>query len=547
MGICYAEKNKLNKKLFSGELYSNFDKIVFLQKFFMENNLSKEEISSFFTSIIYDQIIQEKNNKTKHRRFYKWYEKAFMPYHNLLSSLQKDSILKSLNTEKEKSLKKQKENEEDSTYSEIPNFSQDISISEQGLRNYYFSNQLHFENRVLKCPPASFRWISWLIISGIPISRPAVYYTNLLTYDLPEKVEEQIQKDLNRTVKLNENNYKEKINSLYRLLRAMANLDKGLGYTQGMNFLVYYLLNISNRNEIDVFYLLMTIFSHTFSKKYGMRSFFIDDFPLLYTCTNIFDKNLNKHLPEIHKHIKSINLTPFSWISFWMQQIYTIVFPKEILLRVWDFFFVYGLNFLISFGISLVDYFQDQLIKIKDIVEFQNFFKLLNNIDTDKIDKIRNKTKIIPREYDIEKILKNSIEKYYINSEEIETDLKKNYPNYNSEFVYDYKSIESNPDVKSDYVIYALNNSKALSSKKQFSTSYDSTFRNSSNQKNETKLKSNNKSEKKDNKNVIISNIQEEDDNCDIYEEEIEDDNDLHSHIKEIVLKHSDAKFKFRK
>ena len=546
MGICYVEKNRLNKKLFSEELYSNFDKTVFLQKFFMENNLTKEEILPFFTSIIYDQILQEKNNKTKYRRFYKWYEKAFMPYHNLLTSLQKDSIIKSLNIQKEKLQKKQLENEENSTYSEIPNFSQDISISEQGLRNYYFSNQLHFENRIIKCPPASFRWISWIILSGVPISRPAVYYTNLLTYDLPENVEDQIQKDLYRTLKSNETN-KERINSLYRLLRAMANIDKDLGYAQGMNFLVSFLLNISNRNEIDVFYLLMTIFSYTFSKKYGMRAFFVDGFPLLYTCTNIFDSKLNIFLPELHKHIKKINVTPFSWISFWMQQIYTIVFPTEILLRIWDYFFIYGINFLISLGISLLDYFQEQLLKINDMVDFQNFFKLLNPSNT-----LRNKPKVIPKEYDIEIILKNSIEKYFINMDEIETELKKSYPNYNNEFAYDYKSIESNPDVKSDYIIYALNNSKVLSSKKQFSSSNESTFINTSKFKgssdNQIKLKNNNIKEKNNNKNIINTNIQEEDDNFDfIDEEENEDDNDFHSHIQDIILKQNNVKFKFRK
>ena len=55
------------------------------------------------------------------------------------------------------------------------------------------------------------------------------------------------------------------MNSLYIILIAFANIDKEIGYTQGMNFVAFYLLNISNRNEIDVFYLMMSIFSNTFS------------------------------------------------------------------------------------------------------------------------------------------------------------------------------------------------------------------------------------------------------------------------------------------
>ena len=547
MGICYAEKARLTKKEFSGELYSNFDKIIFLQKFFMENNLTKEEISPFFTTIIFEQILEEKIYKTKYNRFFKWIEKAFFPYNNLLTSLKKESVLKTLNIEKNKILKKQAENEENSTYSEIPNFSQDISISEQGLRNYYFSNQLHFENRIIKSPPASFRWTSWIISSGVPISRPAIYYTNLLTYDLPEKVEDQIQKDLDRTTRKDDINYKEKISSLYRLLRAMATLDKDMGYTQGMNFLVYYLLDISNRNEIDVFYLLMTIFSRTFSKKFGMRGFFIEGFPLLYCCTDIFDRKLNNFLPVVHKHIKKLNLENFFWISFWMQQIYTLIFPKEVLLRIWDYFFVYGINFLISLGISIIDYFQEEILKIKDIVEFQEFFKFVNK-KGEKKDSI---------EYDIEKILKNSIEKYFITIEEIENELKNKFPNFNNDFSYDYKSIESNPEVKSEYVIYALNNSKALlSNRNKFSTSYESTLRNSSKfnkseQKNDLKCKingNNNINEKENNKKIsIVSQEVDFEFDIDFIEENDEDDDDIQMHIKDIISKQNNVIYSYKK
>ena len=132
----------------------------------------------------------------KAKRFFKWYKMAFTPYEILLTSLQKEEIINALNKEKKIIDQKLKEHEEDLSYLEIPYFCQEISISEQGLRNYYFSNQNHFEKRIIKSPPGSFRWISWIIMSGVPISRPIIYYTNLLTYDLPDKVEEQIQKDL---------------------------------------------------------------------------------------------------------------------------------------------------------------------------------------------------------------------------------------------------------------------------------------------------------------------------------------------------------------
>ena len=554
MGICYTDRNKSSKNLFSGESYSNFDKIIFLQKLYMENTLTKQEISPFYTSIIYEQIIKEKSSKTKYRHFFKWYDMALSPYHKLLSSLEKEAIIKSLDDERNKIIKKQTENEENSSYSEIPNFAQDISISEQGLRNYFFRQPNHFESRILKTPPASFRWISWIIMSGVPISRSAVYYTNLLTYDLPEETEEQIQKDLTRTFFINENNYKEKITSLYRILRAFANIDKEIGYTQGMNFVAFYLLNISNRNEIDVFYLMMSIFSHTFSNKFGMRGFYIEEFPLLFAFSNIFDQKLNKFFPNVHKHIHEINLTSFSWISFWMQQIYILVFPNEDLFRIWDYFFVYGKNILISLGLAIVEIVQDKMVQIDDLYEMQEFFKLLNP----KNNYIKYKLKFTSIEYDIEKLLKNAVEKYYISNEEIESELKKVYPNYNNDYVYDYKSVESNPDVKSEYAIYALNNSK-VSSRRNFSaSSFDSTPKNSArfrgseksdykNNRFENSLKKfyvNTEEKEKENERFDSKLILEEDSfDMDIFEEEEEDDNDFKSHIQDIISKHNKVKF----
>ena len=537
MGICYNERNQINKK-FSGESYSNFDKIIFLQKLYMDNTLSKEEILPFFPPIIYNQIIEEKKSKIKSSRFCKWCKMALSPYHNLLSSLQKESIIKSLNIEKNQKEKKQMEIDEDSSYSEIPYFSQEISISEQGLRNYYFSNQIHFESRVIKSPPGSFRWPSWLIMSGVPISRPIIYYTNLLTYDLPYKVEDQIQKDLARTIDDDELNYNEKVSSLYRILRAIANLDKELAYTQGMNFLVSFLLKISNINEIEVFYLLISIFSNTFSNKFGMRGFFIDDFPLLHTYTNIFDKKLKEFFPIVYKHFESINFASITWISFWMQQIYIMVFPEEITLRIWDYYFVYGKNILISIGLSIIDILKDKIIQIDGPTEMQELFGLLNPNYINKNKRIQ----FTYIDYDIEKILKNATNKYYIKNEEIQNELKNNFPNYNNEFIYDYKSVESNSNVKYEFAMYALNNSKIF---KYFSNSTDTTMKNNSKYKNSENQKSpskfndqDNNSNLKINRNVINDNIIfKEDDSFDMGSTEEENDDLIKIHLKDIIYK----------
>ena len=102
-------------------------------------------------------------------------------------------------------------------------------------------------------------------MSGIPINRPYIYYYNLLTYDLNEENEIQIKKDLNRTIESKYFNIEDFKESLYRILKAISILDKEMSYVQGINFIVGFLLVITNRNENDTFYFIMALFSYNFT------------------------------------------------------------------------------------------------------------------------------------------------------------------------------------------------------------------------------------------------------------------------------------------
>ena len=80
-----------------------------------------------------------------------------------------------------------------------------------------------------------------------------------------------------------------------------------------------------------------------------------------------------------------------------MQMAYVIIFLNHILLRVWDYFFIFGLGFLISLGLSITEFLYDDLINIDEPEEIENFVKFLN---PSNIISIRLRDKII--NYDIE-------------------------------------------------------------------------------------------------------------------------------------------------
>ena len=447
MGILCSEKIH-HAKSFTSISYSKLDKIIFIVQNYMNDEITENQLIKLFPLINIEDLKKEKNNPTKKRHYKKWYEMALSKSNKIFSQLSLIETIKTIEEENKENEENKKEKEENITLLEKILLSiEEISNSEQGLRNYYISNPLHFESRVFKSPPLIFRWLSWLIMSGIPINRPYIYYYNLLTYDLNEESEIQIQKDLNRTIEskyFNIENFKE---SLYRILKAISILDKEMSYVQGINFIVGFLLVISNRNENDTFYFIMALFSYTFAFKFGIRGFYLENFPLVHSCIKIFENRFKKYFLNVFNHFEKIGVPYICWISPWMQMIYVNVFPNKELLRIWDCFFCIGIPFLISLGLSIVELIEKDVLEINDLSQIQEFFKLLN---PEIKNNFKNKEKKI--EYDIENLINNAIKKYNINEEEIREVLQNDFKDYKIEYSYDYKRIKPNKNINLDNI-----------------------------------------------------------------------------------------------
>ena len=458
-----SNDNKISKNL--SIYYSELDKILFLIYIYMNDKITKEKILNIFPELDFSSIEKEKNDKIKNRHFFKWFDMAFNKNIKSLMDVYTDDLIiyiqnerESYNFEKEKNINDINNNNTNNNNilknenfflleDQVPNTNQEISLSEQGLRNFYLTDPEHFKNRVLKAPPSNFRWLSWIILSGIPINRPFAYYRNLLTYDLPEEAEKQIQKDIVRTIQTPISNIEDIKKSMYRILKALAIIDKEMSYVQGINFIVSFLLINSKRNEIDTFYIILAIFSKTYNQKYGMRGFYLENFPLIHVYIKIYENHCKKLFPKFIQHIYKISLPMISWLSPWFQMIFINVFPNDIVLRIWDCFFIFGNSFLISFALSVTEIVQKSIIKITDLTQIQEYLKLLN---TDIKNNFLDKDKKI--NYDIENLINNAIKKYFIDIKEIDEELLKNYPNYNNKYFYYYKKIKKNDSYLSNYI-----------------------------------------------------------------------------------------------
>ena len=305
-----------------------------------------------------------------------------------LSPKKKPPRTHSCNSNGSGSLKFQKsENDDGSTSNkEIPfddtyNFSIDHNIdqAEYGLRSFAKVKKVKLKDRIAKGPPESFRWISWVVCSMLPHDRSEEILLSFFEEPIDKIVEIQITKDLHRTLsEENLGNLEKCRTSLYKVLKSFACADQEVTYCQGMNFIAAFLLIISEFNEVDTFYMMISLFNFSFGDNIGIRGFYINEFPLLRLFMYQFDYLFKTNLPVLKNHFDYLSVPNELWVSKWFQTLFTICLPIDLTVRVWDYLIAYGLEFLFDFTLALLKYFEKQLLSKSDLSEIALFFKSMN-------------------------------------------------------------------------------------------------------------------------------------------------------------------------
>ena len=275
------------------------------------------------------------------------------------------------------------------------NIGSDPQTVEFNFRKFRKTSLNKFNEKITKGPPNCFRWISWMVLLEIPVERDISLLDNYFYSNIDSEIEIQIKKDLSRTLpinsrqvlsikEINENEY-----YLYRVLKAFAANDKEASYCQGMNYLASFLLQISNYNEVETFYMLISFFSNTFSDKIGARGFYTQGFTMLNFYVYVFHNQFGLKLPKLYKHlIVDLELSDDAWISKWFMTCFTMYFPIEVVARIWDCLLVVGLEFMISFVIALLEDLENKLLKFNDQFDVVDFFKTLSPFECNYSEKL---------------------------------------------------------------------------------------------------------------------------------------------------------------
>ena len=409
--------NIIKNILFEYKLYKNI--ISESQNIIINNKDNKNTINKTIKEFSKEELIEmNKNNYNKNilndiehkiNRIKKWVK----------MSKYSPKETQNINIPKDNNTKNNKLNKINNKFI-LSNYA-DIKI-EKGLFLYYKNKPSKFFRRIKKGPPDCFRWCSWCIINFLPQERNNIIYENYTNMSLEKENKDRIIRDIERTFshqKKNKNELRKMEKSLYKILKSFWNLDRDIGYCQGMNLIVGFILILSNFNERDSFFLLSSMFSNTFKSRkkyeYNIRGLFYEEFPLLNLLNYIFENLLEHNFSNLKRHLDKLGITIDLWMSRWFHTLFIIVLPINWCKRVWDNIFAENIFFLVKFGICFTQMIQDDILKMEEEEQILNYFKKYEKLslcyDNEELNKKCDLNKIILKSQkiniDIEFFLKN--------------------------------------------------------------------------------------------------------------------------------------------
>ena len=166
------------------------------------------------------------------------------------------------------------------------------------------------------------------------------------------KYDNEIKKDLTRTFPDNilfkyGNIY---YNKLYHILTAYANLNKNIGYNQGINYIAAHILYIFE-NEMD-------------------ELIFLDALINILNLDKILDNNLNnefyekifrninsfilKQMPKLDKFLSDIKLNIEFFTTNWILTLFGDSIDNEFLVIIWDYMIIFGWKFIKYFILNIL-------------------------------------------------------------------------------------------------------------------------------------------------------------------------------------------------
>eukprot|EP00002_Diphylleia_rotans_P028675 TRINITY_DN5792_c0_g3_i1.p1 TRINITY_DN5792_c0_g3~~TRINITY_DN5792_c0_g3_i1.p1 ORF type:complete len:495 (-),score=97.44 TRINITY_DN5792_c0_g3_i1:112-1596(-) len=150
-------------------------------------------------------------------------------------------------------------------------------------------------------------------------------YTNRESEVDPEVIR-RIQKDIERSNARVEDEVR-----LQRILIAYAVRNPAIGYTQSMNLIASFMLNIL---EEDIVFWLMTSIVEKI-----LPGFYDEGLPGIHVAHKLFMKLLSRQSTQIYGKVLGVEYALMGITSNWLMSLFVDLFPGDAVLRLWDVMF----------------------------------------------------------------------------------------------------------------------------------------------------------------------------------------------------------------
>jgi len=286
---------------------------------------------------------------------------------------------------------------------------------EEGLLQYYNTEPKEFLKKVKEGPPAKYRWTAWKIALNTNKLFKEGIYQSLITEEKKRtaKCLTSIKADINRTYperfKGEQRELKKPvIKSLENVLVAISIYSPDVGYCQGMNFVIAFMLFVSDMKEEEVFWTFIAfikdMLKHDPLGICGGEGLYNNNFPKMEYMMSCFDSMFSKIIPEVKNHIDKISFPNILWVYKWVFVMFVLSFPFSYSIRFWDYILGHGLSGVLRLSLSIIMLIKEKLIgedfsTINDIVNSFNEGKNLPSIEEiiETAEKIQIDSSMLPR------------------------------------------------------------------------------------------------------------------------------------------------------
>ncbi|KAF8340494.1 rab-GTPase-TBC domain-containing protein [Cantharellus anzutake] len=214
--------------------------------------------------------------------------------------------------------------------------------------------------------PLVYRAKIWSECSGaLEIAEPGVFQELLSTRgsEIPHPTLVEIDKDVRRTMPTNIffGGDGVGVNKLRRVLQAYSWRNPDVGYCQGMNLIASTLLLVHADEEL-AFWVLAAII-----EKLLPQDFFGQSLLVSRACPLVLLDYVQELQPKLYTHLQQLGVDLGAICFSWFLSLFTDCLPVETLFRVWDVFFVEGMDVLFRVAIAIIRINETQLLACDSI------------------------------------------------------------------------------------------------------------------------------------------------------------------------------------